>query len=177
MPIESRPEEQFKGYKPALRIARFIEQRPLPSWENALHFLLDNYPQIQDGRLRFVIDGSVGVKLHLPQRNPEPADIDLVTSSQTLVLEFANSKLFDAKFVKTWLAARGMPQARGAHLWEMVEPLDFQGREVLVLNKLALAASKFLPYYGRTPRRSDEADLSLLGIAISGQKQAEDILK
>lgn len=177
MLLENRAETSFTGYKPAFKVARFIEQRPVPSWEKALHFLLDNYPQTQAGRLRYVIDGSTAVKLHVPQRQPDPIDVDLITTSQTLAFEFANSRLFDAKFVQQWLAARGIVRATGSgHFWEMVDKLDFQGREVLVLNRPALAASKFLPYYGRMPRRSDERDLFLLGIPIAGKSQAETIL-
>lgn len=154
--------------KPSSEVQRFLTEKPNARWQECLSYLLDNWPQAVNGRIEYLIEGGVAVKLLHPQRQ-EPGDVDVVSRDANMELAFRGSKRFGVKHLSLWYATRLWPyntQAfesnSGLFLLDLHQVTEFQGREVLILNPLALAVSKTMEYARNEKRGKDILDLRLL---------------
>lgn len=154
--------------EPSEAVGKFLKENPDAKWNDSLHFLLDHYQQVEDGRAKYLVEGGVALKLLFPSRQ-EPMDLDIVTRSGQMEKDFVNSRKFDVKSLSSWYAFRLPPYNirsfdtdEGDFLLDMNQAIQFDNREVLILNPLALAVSKTLQYGSREPRQKDLDDLTLL---------------
>lgn len=167
---ENEPNAPFIHNNPSERVRKFLKENPEADWRICLNFLLDNWPQVVAGEVQYVIEGGTAVKLLFPQRG-KPADVDVISRSEEMEEEFQGaSKKLDVKRIEFWLAVRVWPHnlryfdsEKAEFLFTHTREVEFMGRELLVLNEIALAASKEMPYSGsRSKRPKDITDLELL---------------
>ncbi len=158
----------FTPMQPASKKARaFIESEPTADWKRSLSFLLENFPQIKEEKIDYIIEGGAAISLLGHHRTNEPKDIDLIVARQDLADDFQNSEKFDAKTLKEWFAQRGLDftRERGEFLLASSTIVQHEGKKVLVLNPNLLACSKLLEFRGRKPRIQDTEDLAFLGVS------------
>lgn len=153
---------------PSERVLGFLKEHPQVSWQESLEFLLDYWQQVVEGRVQYLVEGGVAVKLLYPQRQ-EPNDVDVVTRSINMAGEFNGARRIDVKPVSFWYASRLLPDngnafdpTNGAFLLDMSQEVQFGQRSLFILNPVALAVSKTLRYHNRDPREKDLEDLRLL---------------
>lgn len=153
---------------PTREVQKFLRENPEVGWRNSLTFLLDRYPQVEKGRVIYLIEGGAAIRLLHPERQ-EPGDVDVITRSSKMARDFANAQKIDVKTVSVWFAHRLWPYnyryfnpKPGEFLLDLNQIVNFEGREIVILNSLGLAASKMLAYGNRPPRDKDLEDLKLL---------------
>lgn len=162
--------------EPSYRVAAFLKEIPHATWKESLHFLLDNFPQLDRGEVKWLVDGGTAVFLHRPNTNRhEPPDIDFVTSDQRMVEEFEKAKdsgvkNFDARHVKTWLEKRGFRYSEkvAKRVMRSHQHFDLDGRELLVMNEQMLALSKLVTFADDPPRPKDLEDYQRLKVPREG---------
>lgn len=154
--------------EPSSEVKRFLVENPIPDWRTSLVYVLDNWPQATAGRINYLVEGGVAIKLLFPERS-EPQDLDIVTQNPAIDTNFQGSKRFDVKTLQDWFAFRLPPYNRrafetepGRFLMDMHQAVYFEGRELLILNKLGLAVSKSLRWAGGEKREKDIQDLRFL---------------
>ncbi len=153
---------------PSERVLSFLESPHWPEWQKRLHFLLDNFPQKIDDQIIWLLDGGTAVHLAFPDRK-EPDDIDVITTSKSMALEFSltGTLAFDVKHTEDWFRFHFLQ-----HDEELVKNLldhnavrNFEDRTVLCLDNLALAAGKYSWAKGKILREKDIHDLYYLDVS------------
>ncbi len=163
-------EELFRGVPkppPSEFVQRYIEGNPNRTWRDNLAFLIDNFPQVQNEQIQYLIEGGTGVKLLRPQR-VDPEDIDFITRSEELALQFSSTPGLDAKSVELWFKFRASrllftPQ-NVEKLFNLTQEVEFQGRKIHILKPTVLAMSKDTRKWFN-PRQKDMDDINLLGVS------------
>lgn len=155
---------------PPGQVGNFIKENPSGYWRDYLMFLLNTFPQVQDGKIQYLIEGGAAVFLYHPNsvRSPfiVPHDIDVVCKSRQLRDQFYPPITFDFKTLQEWLELRGMQYSEGGGelLLNCFDEVIFEARKILVLSPVALALSKSLPFLGYQQRFKDVSDLKILGV-------------
>lgn len=161
---------------PSEFVQRYIEDIPNRIWRDNLVFLIDNFPQTKNGQLQYIIEGGTGVKLLRPQR-VDPQDIDFITRSEELALQFSSAHGLDAKSVELWFKFRGArllftPQ-NVEKLFSLTQEVEFEGRRIHIFKPVVLAMSKDTRKWFN-PRQKDVDDIKLLGVS---DEEIEEIIK
>lgn len=79
-------DELFRPLRPALEVEEFLEKNPMFDLSTALRFLLDRYPQLDDGQPQWIVEGGAAVRLLTHNTNRTVTrDIDIVTRKPDLV--------------------------------------------------------------------------------------------
>ena len=153
---------------PSERVLSFLESPHWPEWQKRLHFLLDNFPQKIGGQIIWLLDGGTAVHLTYPDRK-EPDDIDVITTSKGMALEFSSTGTlaFDVKHTEDWFRFHFLQHDEESikNLFNHNTLRNFENRTVLCLDNLALAAGKYSWAKGKILRGKDVHDLYFLGVS------------
>lgn len=152
-------------HPPHPAVAGFHKDNPHPTWEEMLSFLITNFPQMEDGRLLYVIGGGVAVHLLKPIRQT-PDDVDLIYRDEDMWPKFNH---LPAKSAKHWLEAHRIPSNEDniSTLFNHSVQAEFNGKPVYILDQVALAFSKSVNSYVAPPRPKDLQDVELLGVSLA----------
>lgn len=152
-------------------IRTFLLEHPgYENWKSYLHFLVDNFPQVQNGQIQYLIEGGAAMHLHIPDTRRDlfgkPHDIDVICRSNELRDQFLPPVTFDVKTTEEWFRLRAMEytKEKGSFLLSCNAPIISEGRRILALNKVTLSLSKRLPFMGNRQRLKDIMDTQELGI-------------
>lgn len=85
----------FVPHKPSENVSKYLKENPSADWKQALNFVLDNYPQIVDAKLVWILEGGAAVYLLNPSRADTPDDVDIVTKSEQMAKDFTNTLTFN----------------------------------------------------------------------------------
>lgn len=163
--LKKKKEPDFVPHKPSEHVTKFLKEKPNADWKQALNFVLDNYPQVVDDELVWILEGGAAVYLLNPARADTPDDVDIVTKSEQMAKDFTNTLTFNVDTTDLWCRFRRLkPSDRITNLlFAHHSPVDFMGRKVEVLDPVTLTASKTIPWQGFAPQRQkDKADIALL---------------
>ena len=147
-----------------------LEYPGYENWKSYLHFLIDNFPQVQDGQIQYLIEGGAAMHLHIPNTRRDvfgkPHDIDVICRSKELRDQFLPPVTFDVKTTEEWFRLRAIEytEERGNFLLSCNTPVISEGRKILALNKVTLSLSKKLPFMWYKQRFKDIFDIQALGI-------------
>ena len=133
--------------------------------DDALDFVLASYPQKQDGRLIWLLEGGAAARL-VSGADRTVADIDIITLDAAMAKDFAGSKYFDVKTSQKWLQIRGVratPSNKEALFTEPLALINGQAH-IYTVNPYLLAASKLLRFRDQFSRNKDLIDIGLLNI-------------
>lgn len=172
-----RESPEFVPLQPASeKVRHFLENEPGADWRKGTRFLVENFPQMKDDKIEYLIEGSAAISLLGFKRSAEPNDIDLLVAQTVTEDAFRNSKLFDAKIVQQWFEDRHLDfrEDRAEFLMRSFLPVPYEGKNVLVLNPTLLACSKLLEFRKRHPREQDQDDIRLLHIS---QNSIDDAMR
>ena len=151
-------------------VRTFLLDHDYGKWKEYVNFLVDNFPQVQNGRVQYLIEGGAAIHLHMPNTRRDlfmkPHDIDVVCRSKELKNQFWPPITFDLKTVEEWFEFRSIKHTdeRANILLSSSTSLVCGSREVLVLNKAALSLSKKLPFLGFRQRLKDTMDIKALEV-------------
>ena len=167
MTDEIKPRISFPP--PSERVIKFLEAHPKADWQDQIEFIADNFPQIKDGQLQWLLYGSAAIALLLPEQLARsPKDTDIVTWDKIMTREFINSRIFDVKTIQDWFQLRGLSftPEKGKLLFDQNIAVPFRGKPLKVFNPLALIVSKSFPWFGQPDRREqDTSDINLLQVS------------
>ena len=160
----TKDDEMFAPVLPSDEVMRFLAENPGANWEDSLMYFVDRYPQIEDTKVQWIVEGGAAVRLHNQTRRT-PNDIDIITRKSEVKDEFANAKGFDIKTVEDWFTLRGLDytEEKGEILFSNVTTTELHGKQLLILNPPALVVSKTISTHRFAPQRpEDQADIDLL---------------
>ncbi len=164
----STPDQLFKPVLPSERVGQFLTDHPNFEPHSAIDFLLDNFPQMDDQGVVWILEGGLAVDILTNGRRQAVTDIDVVSRNGVMQSEFGCS-YFDIKSVESWLAAKGLPSGPQPtrQLLASSVPITFMGRTLVIMRPDLIAAGKSYDFLGRPPRDKDKRDIALLGILDS----------
>lgn len=169
MNTHKETQELFTPISPSEKVHDYLKSSPRANWQDDLDYLLSNHPQVENGTLRYLIEGGSAVSLLKPDCGRKTKDVDAITISQPLEKLFYNSKRFDIKNVWFWFLTRNIPHSESAQAFLFRNPVvvPFRNHLVQVLNQVALAAtkSKYIRFAYGEQRDQDIADLEILGVS------------
>ncbi len=146
------------------KVKKFIQENPSANWRECLEFLIDGWPQLVGGSVQYLIEGGAAVKLLFPERQ-EPEDIDVLTRNEDLKSQFQGNKKFGIKRLADWYVIKVRPfshrsfdPSKAQFVFDHHERAEFNGRNVLILNRLGLSTAKSM----HVLRDKDVRDLILL---------------
>lgn len=171
-------EPLFGPIEPTPLIKEFLEKNPEAGWKETLNFLLDQFPQIVDGEIQYLIDGGTAVHLLCPERRT-PKDIDILVKNEDFKTNFVNAKIIDAKTPKDWCSDHSVPycDVLAEKIFTSSTPIVFGDKAVLIVSPSFLAISKTLPWRGKPQARQvDLQDLELLSVSDENIQQLKQIL-
>lgn len=162
----TKDDEMFVPASPSYEVKQFLEKNPQAYWESSLRFLIETYPQVQDGQVKWVVEGGAAVRLHDPSRRI-PNDVDIITreAEARMKKELVNVRRFGIKTIKEWLFLRDLLYTENKEeiLFRHCLPLPFNGEDIWVLNPAALVVSKTIRTHRYAPPRlEDQNDIGLL---------------
>ena len=178
--MDQEGKADFIPHLPSDRVRRFVNENPNAGWDGCLQFVLDNFPQVENGAIQWLVEGGVAVHFLRPSRTI-PEDIDIITRSKKMVREFVNaSPKLDVKTVEDWFRFRllGHNQESEEFLFRNNTAVPFRNGKIYVLNPVALAASKTIPW-GRShvKRARDIEDIRILSVPEENVQEFIDQLK
>lgn len=166
--VEQQRGPTFVPHKTSKEVQRFLRENLEANWGDCLDYVLNRWQQVSQGKIQYLIEGGVAIKILHPNRQ-EPRDVDVLTRSPRMERSFENAQKIDVKTVAHWFAFRLWPYnlsafstKPGEFLLEMNQEATFRDRKVFILSPLGLAVSKTLRYGNRPPRDKDVDDLRLL---------------
>lgn len=151
---------------PSEKVQAFLMENASQDWEQTLTYLLDNYPQHVDGKVVWVLSGGAAIHLRHPER-AIPGDIDVITRSKQMAIDFQSSLVFDVKDTETWADYHRVTydETDLERLFGEASLVSFQNRRVIALTDTALAAEKSSWLGGEPPKRDkDITDLKILSV-------------
>lgn len=128
------------------RMLAYRKDHPKLDLRRDLHFLLETFPQRNgEGRLRYLLDGPIVFFLNQPEID-QPGSIDLLTSHDILIREFAHVEGFQTTKVEDWLKNRDLNHNRDAKelLLQTYTIVRWEERLIHVLHPVAVAAGILL---------------------------------
>jgi len=150
------------------RIRMYFDEHLGEPWQNHLRFVLNTFPQIEDGQIQYLIYGGAAIHLLHPQRI-EPKDVDVLTRNSAMIAEFPphpEGPPIDVHSIDRWLRDHQLPhnQELEDFLFGQFQPVNFEGKEVLIMNPISLSWSKQNVLWGNLKRPKDSEDIRLLNV-------------